>query len=115
MPPTSLRPAVSAANSAPISKSAVCTLILAMASAAGHGGEERHLVTGRDAGRGVGEVLVHRATHRAAVGEGAGVAGAAFRQECHEVSDRPHAGGPDNALLCGAGAFAQPGEVEDGQ
>src|SRR4051812_22208804 len=92
MPPMSARPAVSAANSAPMLKSAVCTLILAMPSASRHRREERHLVARTDACGGFGEVLIHRAADRAEVGEGAGVAGAALGQPGDEFADRAHAG-----------------------
>src|SRR5215472_2976952 len=114
MPPMSVRSAVSAASSAPMSKSAVCTLILAMPSASCHRREECDLVAGADARGGVGEVLVHRAANRSAVGEGARVAGAAFHQPGDECVDRAHPCGQRDALQRPAGALAQPGEVEDG-
>src|ERR1700733_5282300 len=114
MPPISLRPAANAPNSAPMSKSAVCTLIRAMRSASCHRREESHLVAGTDARRGVGEILVHRATHRATIGEGARVARAALGEPRDEIADRTHVGRRRYALFRGTGPLAQPGEVENG-
>src|SRR5579872_1252225 len=115
IPPISVRPAVSAANSAPTLKSACWTLMRATRSASCHRRKECHLVAGTDTGGRVGEFLVHRASDRSAVGEGAGIAGASLRQPGDEVGDRGNAGGHRQLLLGGADAFTQPGEIQNCQ
>src|SRR3954469_10292110 len=113
MPPMSVRPPVSAANSAPTSKLPVCTLMRAMLSTTRHRREKSHFVARTDMCGRISEFLIDRAAHRATVGKRTGEAGAALDEPGDQRADGGYVGGRRDALLRGAGALAQPGKVKD--
>ena len=75
--------------------------------------EEGDFVVGGDGIGEVGLILVDREAQALAVGEGGGVAVAAFAEPVGEGRGGGDGGGRRHGLFGGAGAFADPGEIED--
>src|SRR5262245_8828443 len=88
-PPISARSLVSAAISAPMSKSSCCTRIMDLA--AGHRRKQRHFVARFDRMIGADIFLIHGDTYHRAVGERRGMLGAALGKPVQQGADRADA------------------------
>src|SRR5215470_750397 len=110
-PPTSVRPAVSAASSAPTSKSSCWTLIIGL-SAAGHRREQRHLVAGLHGMIERGVLLIDGDPDDGAVGEGSRVLRTARGQPVEQGADGRHFGRRRHRLLADPDLALQPGEIK---
>src|SRR3954447_6763574 len=107
--PMSLRPAVSRAISAPMSKSSRCSRTVT--SSSGHRRGESDLARPADRRVGLDVGLVDRGADDLRVLERIGVFLTASAQPGHEIADRAHAGWRIDLLLRLADAFAHPGEI----
>src|SRR6185369_15283063 len=107
--PISVRPRVSAAISAPMSKSSRCSRIN---SASGHRRKECDLARARDRHVGLHMRMVDRGADDLGVLECVGILLAASGQPRHEVANCAHIGRRIDLLLRLADALAYPGEVQ---
>src|SRR5262249_49713676 len=109
-PPTSLRPAVSRAISAPTSKSSRCTLI--MDSAACHRRQQRHSVAGLHGIVEAGIFLVYSDPDDRSVGESGSMLGPPGGQPIEQRADGCHLGRRRHRLLTDADLALEPGEIK---
>src|SRR6185503_2066253 len=107
--PMSVRPFVSRAISAPMSKSSRCSRIN---SASGHRREECDLARTRDRGLGLHMRVVDRRADHLGVLERVGVFLAAPREPGDQFADRAHISRRIDLFLRLADALAHPGKVE---
>src|SRR5262249_30061058 len=109
-PPTSVRPAVSRASSAPTSKSSRCTLITD--SAPRDRRKERHLVAGLHRKVEAGILLVYGNPDDRPVGESGGMLGPAGGEPIEQRADGRHLGRRRHRLLADAHLALEPGEIK---
>src|SRR4051794_9970491 len=109
--PISVRPPVSAAISAAMSKVSRCrpTLI----SASGHRRKEGDLPRTGDGGAGFDMHLIHRRTHDPWVFERIGVGLPPRREPLHQIGDGADLGRKLYLFFTDADPFAQPGKIQD--
>src|SRR5208282_4799781 len=110
-PPMAVLPRVTVSISRPASKSSRCTRIM-LASAAGHGREERDLVGGLHREIPADRTAVDRDTQGAAVLQGLGKARPARLQPIDQGPGRGHARRKIERFLGLADLGLEPGEIE---
>src|SRR5436305_13381279 len=110
--PMSVRPCVSAAISAAMSKSSRCSRTN---SASGHRREERNLARARDCRVGLHMRAVDCSADYLRVLEGVGIFLATPRKPPHQFADRAHSGWGIDLFLRLADPLAHPGEIKQFQ
>src|SRR5262245_36543031 len=110
-PPMSARPLVSAAISAPMSKSSCCTRIIELT--AGHRREQCNLIALLHRVVGADIFLIDGNAHDGAVGERRGMLGAPLGEPVQQGAHRAHARGGLDLLLADTDFALYPSEIED--